>query len=263
MPADGNFHPPISGARIILQRSDGFRLFTGYLATAPEQQYLGYGQIPAWRYVLQAVDDSCLLDHNALPVRTPFAWRTAGNALETLANDVLPGGLDESGVQDVSPVNQFPIVPQKSWTDHAQELRRWRARLTGHTMASSAFSRSGSRVLLSARAIQTSLRAGSRCCSRTSCATISPSLANWSRWTMFATTSWAMERRWASIFPNAIQQDHAYDLRGRLHYIAAGADAVERHRSNRQAFPSTAGSCKSTAVRRPSALSSSWNWPAG
>ncbi len=122
MASDGNFDPPVSGARIILQRSDGFRLFTGYLATAPEQQYLGYGQIPAWRYVLQAIDDSCLLDQNALPARTPFAWRTAGNALLTLANDVLPGGLDESEVQDVSTINQFPIVPQKTWTDHAQEL---------------------------------------------------------------------------------------------------------------------------------------------
>jgi hypothetical protein len=119
---DGNFDPPVSGARVILQRSDGFRLFTGYLATAPEQQYLGYGQLPAWRYILQAIDDSCLLDQNALPARTPFAWRTAGNALQTLANDVLPRGLDESGVQDVSPVNQFPIIPQKSWTQHAQEL---------------------------------------------------------------------------------------------------------------------------------------------
>ena len=72
--------------------------------------------------MLTAVDDSCLLDHNALPVRTPFASRTAGDALRTLANDVLPGGLDLSGVQDVSPVYQFPIVPQKTWTEHAQEL---------------------------------------------------------------------------------------------------------------------------------------------
>jgi hypothetical protein len=120
--ADSTFQPPVSGARVILQRGDGFRLFTGYLSTAPEQQYLGYGQLPAWRYLLQAIDDSCLLDQNALPARTPFAWRTAGNALQALANDVLPGGLDESGVQDVGPVNQFLIVPQKSWTDHAQQL---------------------------------------------------------------------------------------------------------------------------------------------
>ena len=121
--ADPSFHPPVSGARVLLLRADGFRLFTGYLAMAPEQQYLGYSHAgPAWRYTLQALDDSCLLDHNALPVRTPFALRTAGDAVRTLANDVLPNGLDLSGVQDVSPVNQFPIVPQKTWTEHAQEL---------------------------------------------------------------------------------------------------------------------------------------------
>ena len=27
-----------------------------------------------------------------------------------------------SGVQDVSPINQFPVVPQHTWTEHAQEL---------------------------------------------------------------------------------------------------------------------------------------------
>src|SRR5271166_3817442 len=117
------FTAPLSGARIILQCRSGLTLFTGYLTTAPEQQYLGQGnQGPAWRYTLQAVDDSCLLDHNALPARTPFASRTAGNALSTLVTDVLPGGLDLTGVQDVSPVNQFPIVPQNTWTEHAQEL---------------------------------------------------------------------------------------------------------------------------------------------
>lgn len=121
--ADPSFHPPVSGARVLLQRADGFLLFTGYLAAAPEQQYLGYShQGAAWRYTLQALDDSCLLDHNALPVRAPFAFRTAGDAVRTLANDVLPNGLDLSGVQDVSPVNQFAIVPQKTWSEHAQEL---------------------------------------------------------------------------------------------------------------------------------------------
>ncbi len=120
--ANASFSSPVSGARVILERSDGFVLFTGYLATAPEQEYLGYGQNPAWRYLLHAIDDSCLLDHNELPARTSFVSRSAGNALTTLTNDVLPGGLDESGVQDVSPVSQFQIVPQKNWTAHAQEL---------------------------------------------------------------------------------------------------------------------------------------------
>src|ERR1019366_5021515 len=122
--ADPGFHPPVSGARVLLQRADGFRLFTGYLAAAPEQQYLGYShEGAAWRYALQALDDSCLLDHNALPVRTPFACRTAGDAVRTLANDVLPNGLDLSGVQDVSPVNQFVFVPEGLVLLQSDQLR--------------------------------------------------------------------------------------------------------------------------------------------
>ena len=120
--ADPKFECPVLGARIILQRSDGYALFTGYLTTSPEQEYLGYGQVPAWRFILIATDDSCLLDHNELPARTPFASRTAGNALATLASDALPGGLDESGVEDVSTVNQYVVIPQKGWTCNAQEL---------------------------------------------------------------------------------------------------------------------------------------------
>jgi hypothetical protein len=120
---DPGFTAPVSGAHVVLQCGSGLNLFTGYLATAPERQYLGVGhQGPAWRFTLTAVDDSCLLDHNALPVRTAFASRTAGDAVRTLTNDVLPGGLDLSGVQDVGPAYQFPIVPQKTWTEHAQEL---------------------------------------------------------------------------------------------------------------------------------------------
>ena len=120
--ADPNFQAPVQGARVVLQRNDGLTLFTGYLTVSPEQQYLGYGQIPTSRFILNATDDSCLLDHNELPARTPFASRTSGNALATLANDALPGVLDESGVESVSTVNQFVVVPQKGWTWNAQEL---------------------------------------------------------------------------------------------------------------------------------------------
>jgi len=117
------FTTPVCGGRVVLQCGSGLNLFTGYLATAPQQQYLGVGQQgPAWRYNLLAADDSCLLDHNALLPRTPLAWRTAGDAVCTLTNDVLPGGLNLSGVQDASALYQFPIVPQKSWTEHAQDL---------------------------------------------------------------------------------------------------------------------------------------------
>ena len=78
--ADNSFLPPVVGARVVLQRSNGLALFTGYVQAAPEMQYLGYGQPPAWRYVINATDDSCLLEHNELTARTVFTARTAGAA---------------------------------------------------------------------------------------------------------------------------------------------------------------------------------------
>lgn len=121
--ADGAFRVPTSGARVILQRDDGYKLFTGYLSAAPQQEYLGNTQTGAvWRYGLAAVDDSWLLGHNAPTPRTPFTYRTAGDGLRTITNDVLPGVLDVSGVQDLGYVNQFAVSSQKSWQEHALEL---------------------------------------------------------------------------------------------------------------------------------------------
>ena len=104
------FTPPVSGARVdptMWERRD--TCLPDISPPRPSSSILARdirGRPGATR--LLAVDDSCLLDHNALPVRTPFAWRTAGDALRTLANDVLPGGLDLSGVQDVSPRQPVP-----------------------------------------------------------------------------------------------------------------------------------------------------------
>jgi hypothetical protein len=120
---DAGFHVPVAGARVVLQRESGYKLFTGYLAAAPQQQYLGRAQAGAvWRYGLTAVDDSWMLDHNAPAVRMAFAYRTAGDALRTITNDVLPGVLDVSGVQDIGRVTQYDASSQLSWSEHAQHL---------------------------------------------------------------------------------------------------------------------------------------------
>ena len=120
---DAGFRVPASGARVTLQRDDGYKLFTGYLTAAPPQQYLGNAQTGAvWGYALSALDDSWMLDHNAPTPRTPFVYRTAGDALRTITNDVLPGGLDLSGVQELGYVNQFVASSQRSWSEHAQAL---------------------------------------------------------------------------------------------------------------------------------------------
>ena len=123
MAADPSFVVPASGGRVVLQRSNGYKLFTGYLTAAPQQELVGYGHKGrAWRYLLVAQDDSWLLDRNALAIRPPFAWRMAGDALRTITNDVLPGGMDVSGVQDFAMVYQYATNAQKRWSDHAQEL---------------------------------------------------------------------------------------------------------------------------------------------
>ena len=121
--ANATFPVPANGARVVLQRDDGYKLFTGYLNAAPQQQFLGNTQTSTvWRYELTAIDDSWLLQQNTPTVRIPFAYRTAGDALRTITADVLPGVLDVSGVQDLGYVNQFVVSSQRSWGEHAQEL---------------------------------------------------------------------------------------------------------------------------------------------
>ncbi len=121
--ADPGFVLPASGGRVVLQRNDGYKLFTGYLTETPQQQPLGYGQkARAWRYVLSAQDDSWLLERNVLAIRPRFARRTVADALRTITEDVLPGVLDTSGVQDFAQLYQYATNAEKSWSEHAQEL---------------------------------------------------------------------------------------------------------------------------------------------
>ena len=72
--ANAMFPVPMSGARVVLQRDDGYKLFTGYLSAAPQQQFLGNTQTGmVWRYELTAIDDGWLLQQNAPTARIPFA----------------------------------------------------------------------------------------------------------------------------------------------------------------------------------------------
>ena len=121
--AEAGFRVPVSGARVVLQRNDGYKLFTGYLTSAPEKKYLGIAQSgTVWRFGLKALDDGWLLAHNAPSERLAFAQRTAGDALRVITADVLPGVLDVSGVQDLGTVNDYAASSQRAWSEHAQEL---------------------------------------------------------------------------------------------------------------------------------------------
>jgi hypothetical protein len=114
---------PVTGARVALGKTNGSDVFTGYVVSAPQYEYLGWGeQGPVYRYNVAAQSDEVLLDKKALPNRSPFVDRSAGNALRQLAQDLLPSGFDTSAVQDVDTLATYAVNPQKSFSFHAAEI---------------------------------------------------------------------------------------------------------------------------------------------
>jgi len=118
-----DFVVPRNGARVTLGKMNGQDVFTGYLTSAPEFEYLGWGERgPIYRYNLVATSDELLLDRKRSPRRPPFVERSAGDALRQLTEDLLPGFFDQSAVQDVEPLAFYAPDPQKSWSEHAAEI---------------------------------------------------------------------------------------------------------------------------------------------
>jgi hypothetical protein len=114
---------PVMGARVTLGRMNGSDVFTGYVTAAPQYEYLGWGeQGPVYRYNIVAQSDEILLDQKALPNRSPFVERSAGDALRQLAQDLLPGWFDTSAVQDVDTLATYAVNPQESFSFHAAEI---------------------------------------------------------------------------------------------------------------------------------------------
>jgi hypothetical protein len=114
---------PVTGARVTLGKTNGSDVFTGYVTEAPQYEYLGWGeQGPVYRYNVVAQSDEVLLDQKALPNRSPFVDRSAGNALRQLAQDLLPGWFDTGAVQDVDTLASYAVNPQMNFSFHAAEI---------------------------------------------------------------------------------------------------------------------------------------------
>ena len=93
------------------------------MTQAPQYEYLGWGeQGPVYRYNVVAQSDEVVLDQKALPNRSPFVDRSAGDALQQLAQDLLPGWFDTSAVQDVDTLAVYAVNPQKKFSFHAAEI---------------------------------------------------------------------------------------------------------------------------------------------
>jgi hypothetical protein len=114
---------PVTGARVTLGKTNGSDVFTGYVTGAPQYEYLGWGeQGPVYRYNVVAQSDEVLLNQKALPNRSPFVDRSAGNAIRQLAQDVLPGSFDTTALQDVDILATYAVNPQKTFSFHAAEI---------------------------------------------------------------------------------------------------------------------------------------------
>ena len=114
---------PLMGARVALGKANGSDVFTGYVIATPQYEYLGWGeQGPVYRYNVAAQSDEILLDQKALPNRSPFVDRSAGDALRQLAQDLLPGQFDTTAVQDVDTLATYAVNPQESFSFHAAEI---------------------------------------------------------------------------------------------------------------------------------------------
>jgi hypothetical protein len=119
---DPSFVVPAADARVILERNDGLRVFTGYLDGPPEWEHLGWNERgPVYRYQLKATSDEVVLNRKRLPQRAPMVNRTAGGVLKQLAGDA-GSTMDVTGVQNIATIPQLNTSIQRTFSDHAAEI---------------------------------------------------------------------------------------------------------------------------------------------
>jgi len=120
---DPSFVVPTRGARVLLGRTNGQDVFTGYIIASPEYEYLGWGiHGPMYRYNIVAKSDDTLLDEKRLTSRSPFVARRAGDALRQLTVEAIPSAFDLSAVQNLDSLPSYPPDPQLPWSKHAAAI---------------------------------------------------------------------------------------------------------------------------------------------
>jgi hypothetical protein len=114
---------PQRGSRVLLGRTNGQDVFTGYVTANPEYEFLGWRHDgPFYRFNVVALSDEVQLDEKRLPARSPFVARSAGDALRQLTEDALPGAFDTNAVQDLDVLPAYFPDPQLKWSEHAAAI---------------------------------------------------------------------------------------------------------------------------------------------
>ncbi len=99
--------------------------FTGYIAYDPEYTYLGVDTLthtPTFSEKYTALSDEYILSQQSLGICDPFINMTQGQILSTLANKVLPGFFDTTGIQNGLLLSRYVVDPTKNYQDIVKEF---------------------------------------------------------------------------------------------------------------------------------------------
>ena len=118
--ANPNLPTPVRRGRVVVSSDSGPVLFTGYLATEPEQVYVGQGISGAiYRIAIDAVSDEWLLDKQTTTLTgTGFAI-DGGTLVGELAERTAAGAFSTSGVATAKPVGVFEPETSKPFSANA------------------------------------------------------------------------------------------------------------------------------------------------
>lgn len=113
---------PVRRGRVVATADNGVVLFTGYIATTPEQVYAGVGLAgPVYRVAFSAVSDEWLLDKQTTLFGNPGLGQGSGALLKTLTSRS-GGGLATAGVGSGRAVGVFDPEAGQNWSANAGAL---------------------------------------------------------------------------------------------------------------------------------------------
>lgn len=114
---------PAINAWVVITADNGAILFTGYVPSAPEPLFMGYGSAgPEYRMVLNVLSEDWLLNREALPQTAPLLGQTAGQMVRILTNRVNPTLVQMNGLEDIGTIGFFQSMPNLSWSQNIAAL---------------------------------------------------------------------------------------------------------------------------------------------
>ena len=117
---DAGLPVPVRRARVVVTADSGTVLFTGYVATEPQQVYAGVGtKGTVYRTAFSAVSDEWLLDKQRVAPGGAGLQQASGDVLTTLTTRVDAGLLTTAGVTPGRQVGVFVPGQAERWSSNA------------------------------------------------------------------------------------------------------------------------------------------------